>query len=149
MPTPKPKKPIPYVFVLEELAELEPYTKPMFGCTAVYVGEKIVVILRRREDFPDDNGIWLATAPEHHASLQAELPSMRSLRLFGPGPTGWQNIPEESSTFEEEAFRVCALVRKGDPRIGKVPARKRPKKKPKIVPKRKKARKRLRKPKRT
>src|SRR5258707_6386195 len=33
----KQRKPVPHAFVLEALAPLSPYTRPMFGCLAVYV----------------------------------------------------------------------------------------------------------------
>lgn len=122
----KLKKTIPFEFVLDALESAEPYTKPMFGCTAVYVGEKIVLILRDREDFPDDRGIWLATTSEHHASLAAEFPSMRSITIFGPGPTGWQVLPADAEDFEESALKACELVLHGDPRIGKVPKARKP-----------------------
>jgi hypothetical protein len=127
--TPQPRKEVPYAFVLEELAPLEPYTKPMFGALAIYAGEQILFILRKKDPPNPDNGIWMATFAEHHDSLRKELPSMRSIEVFGPGPTNWQNIPEEDLRFEEDAFRAVALALKGDPRIGKVPARKRPKQK--------------------
>lgn len=42
----KPRKAIPFAFVLEALADLKPRTNPMFGCLAVYVGPKIVMVLR-------------------------------------------------------------------------------------------------------
>jgi hypothetical protein len=119
-------KPIPFDFVLEELAPAKPYTKLMFGCTSIYVGEKIVLILRRKDDSDPDNGLWLATTPEHHESLRADFPSMRSIALFGPGPTGWQVLPLDAPDFEEAAFRACALILKGDPRIGKVPKGRKP-----------------------
>jgi hypothetical protein len=125
-----PKKSPAFAFVLDELDELEPYTKPMFGCTAVYVGERIVVILRERPGAPSDNGVWLATTPEHHESLRKELPSMRSIGVLGDGVTGWQNLPVDGEDFEDEVLRACALVRSGDPRIGKVPKRRTPKGKP-------------------
>jgi len=38
----------------------------MFGCLAVYVKEKIVLILRDRRDETADNGVWLATTEDHH-----------------------------------------------------------------------------------
>lgn len=118
----------PFAFVLEELEALDPYTKPMFGCTAVYVGEKIVLILRRRPTAKDDNGVWIATTREHHESLREELPSLQSIGvLAGGGVTGWQKLPESGADFEEEVLRACALVRAGDPRIGKIPKRKAPK----------------------
>lgn len=121
----KPRK-IPFAFVLDELLDLQPYTKPMFGCTAIYIGEKIVFILRDRESNPEDNGVWIAAISEHHDELKKILPSMRSLQLFGPGPTGWQVIPSDSPSFEEEALRACELAAKNDPRIGKIPKRKKP-----------------------
>lgn len=117
---PKVKRALPFDFVLETLSDLDPETKPMFGCTAIYVGDKIVLILREKGD--EDDGVWLATTHEHHASLKRELPSMRSISLFGPKVTGWQNLPAESATFEEDALRACEIVRAGDARIGKVPA---------------------------
>jgi hypothetical protein len=119
------KKP-PYDFVLAELAELAPWTRPMFGCTAVYVEEKIVFILRDKKA-DEDNGVWLATTREHHASLRRELPNMRSIRVFGPDETGWQVLPSDADDFEDAVLRACALVRAGDERIGKIPKSKRPK----------------------
>ncbi len=120
----KGAKKIPFDFVLDELAAMAPTTRPMFGCTAVYVGERIVMILRKKADDAHDSGVWLATTETHHASLRDELPSMRSIAVFGSKITGWQNLPEESDDFEESVLRACALVRAGDLRIGKVPAKK-------------------------
>src|ERR1019366_10222917 len=51
----RPKK-IPFDFVLAELEELGPVTRPMFGCHAVYVDDKIVFILRDKSDPRDDDG---------------------------------------------------------------------------------------------
>jgi hypothetical protein len=119
----KLRKAPPHEFVLEALAAADYHTKPMFGCLSVYLGERIVLILRDREEHRDDNGVWLATDHEHHESLRRELPSMREIRLFSEGghPTSWQNLPAESPDFEEEVLRACELVLHGDPRIGKVP----------------------------
>ena len=116
------KKEIPFDFVLEELAKLRPYTKPMFGCTSVYVGDKIVFILRKKTDFAVDNGVWLATTQEHHESLKKDFPIMRSIKVFSEGgPTGWQVLPDDHTDFEEAVNKACELVRLGDPRIGKIP----------------------------
>ena len=108
-------------FIFEELSDLGIESKPMFGARGVYYDGKIVFILRDRPSSPQDNGLWIATTGEHHDSLQNEFPEMRSIELFGPGPTGWQNIPLESETFEESALRICDLVRARDPRVGKIP----------------------------
>ena len=120
------KKPVPFDFVLEELADLDPWTRPMFGCTAVYLEEKIVLILRDKKDA--DDGVWVATTKDHHESLRRELPSLRSITVFGTGETGWQVLPIDAHDFEASALRVCALVRARDPRIGKVPKAKKKRK---------------------
>jgi hypothetical protein len=132
-------KEIPFEFVLDALARAHPYTNPMFGCTAVYVGEKIVLILRNRESSPRDNGVWLATTAEHHESLRKDFPMMRSIEVFGTdGPTGWQILPAEDSGFEDAALKACELILRQDPRIGKVPKPKsKSKKKLKLKTKRK------------
>ena len=121
----KRRKSPPYEFVLDALVRMAPTTKSMFGCLAVYVEEKIVLILRDRVDSPADNGVWLATTAEHHASLRREFPRMRSIRLFGTQATHWQVLPADAPDFEETASRACELIRARDPRIGKVPKRRR------------------------
>ena len=123
-------KTIPFEFVLEALARVHPRTRPMFGYLGVYVGEKIVIMLRKRADGREDNGVWIATVPGHCASLKKELPSLRSIRLFGSTLTVWQNIPNDAEDFEESAIKACELILRRDPRIGKVPKPKAKKKRP-------------------
>jgi hypothetical protein len=119
------RKVVPHEFVLDALAALSPDTRPMFGCLAVYVGEKIVLILREKPTYPNDNGVWLATTPEHHESLRREFPNMRSIGVLGKKVTGWQVLPSAAEDFESAAIRACELVLAGDPRIGKIPERRR------------------------
>jgi hypothetical protein len=113
----------PHEFVVDAIAPLAPTTRRMFGSLAVYVEDKIVFILRDRDAGPEDNGVWLATTLEHHASLQRLFPTLRSIRIFGKNVTGWQLIPADAPGFEEAALKACGLVRAADPRIGKVPKR--------------------------
>jgi hypothetical protein len=120
----KKSKSIPFEFVLEQLAPLDVQVKPMFGCHALYVREKIVLILRKKENAEKDNGVWVATTPDHHKSLRKEFPSMREIGVFGD-KSSWQNIPSDSDDFEESVMKACGLILRNDPRIGKVP---RPKK---------------------
>lgn len=100
----------------------------MFGCHAIYVANKIVLILRNKENDKQDNGVWLATTLEHHESLKKILPSMQSIHLFGDGVSGWQNIPSGADDFEESVMTVCDMILKNDHRIGKIPKVKRRKK---------------------
>jgi hypothetical protein len=117
----RPRKSVPHEFVLDAIASLSPRTRPMFGCVAVYVETKIVILLRDQPDANADNGIWLATTREHHESLRREFPNMRSIQALGKDVTGWQVLPAETANFEEAALRLCELVLARDPRIGKVP----------------------------
>jgi len=123
----KQRKRIPHEFVLGALASLSPRTRSMFGCLAVYVEEKIVLILRDKPGDTADNGVWLATTEEHHASLRREFPNMRSIQIFQKSVTGWQVLPADAPDFEEAALRACELVVARDARIGKVPGAKRKK----------------------
>lgn len=110
----------------------------MFGCLAVYVEDRIVLILRDKINQTADNGVWLATTEEHHQSLRLEFPSLRSIDILGMKTlgkngsdkkvTGWQVLPADAPDFEEAALRACELVLAGDPRIGKVPGERRARK---------------------
>jgi len=96
------KKKIPFDFILDLLSPLslrrgvaclpvrqagEVVVKPMFGCHAIYVGEKIMLIVRKKEDHKDANGVWIATSKEYHAGLKKELPSMKSVYILSDGKT--------------------------------------------------------------
>lgn len=81
----KRAKSVPFPFVLDALEPLGPTTRPMFGCLAVYVEDRIVLALRDKPEPAHDNGVWLATFAEHHASLRGELPSLRSSRCSERG----------------------------------------------------------------
>jgi hypothetical protein len=99
----------------------------MFGCFAIYIGKKMVLILRKRDEHQYDNGVWLAASPEHYVDLKELFPSMRPVRILGAKTTAWQNIPPSADDFEESVMHACELILKNDPRIGKIP---KPKKKP-------------------
>jgi len=118
---PKQRKPIPHAFVLDAISNLSPYIRQMFGCLAIYVKDKIVLILRDKPTNTADNGIWLATTQEHHQSLRREFPNMRSIQVLGKRVTGWQVLPNDAPDFESAALRACDLVLAGDARIGKIP----------------------------
>jgi hypothetical protein len=121
----KQRKAVPHEFVLDAIAPLSPRTRPMFGCLAVYVKEKIVLVLRDKLKNTADNGVWLATTEEHHESLRREFPKMRSIKVLGKAVTAWQVLPADAPDFEEAALRACELIAAGDPRIGKVPGTRR------------------------
>lgn len=120
-PSIKQRKHVPHEFVLDALARLKPLTRPMFGCLAIYVEDKIVLLLRDKPTSTADNGVWLATTPQHHESLRCEFPRMRSIQLLGKPVTGWQVLPADAEDFEPAAMHAAELILARDPRIGKVP----------------------------
>ena len=72
----------------------------MFGSLAVYVDDRIVFILRKKQQPATlrDDGLWIACLPEFNASLTRELPSLRPIEMFQKGGSkgfsGWLNLPE-------------------------------------------------------
>ncbi len=123
------KKNIPFDFVFEYLEPLPYVVKPFFGCYSIYMGDKIMLILRDKKDMPDINGVWIATSHESHESLKRDFPSMRSVSIFTDGTTesAWQMIPVEADDFESSVLELCKLIRRGDKRIGRVPKKKKKK----------------------
>jgi hypothetical protein len=92
------------------IAELSPESRPMFGCLAMYVDDKIVFILRDKRDNTAGNGVWLTTTPEHHESLRREFSNMRSIQALGKKITGWQVLPADAPDFEKAALRACEII---------------------------------------
>lgn len=124
----KKPNPVAFDFVLEHLHSLDPIVKPMFGCHAVYVENKIVLIVRKRETNKDANGVWIATSRNYHQSLKMDFPSLHSIPLLG-SESNWQMIHEDADDFEESVIRACDLILKRDERIGRVPKQKSKRKK--------------------
>lgn len=92
----------------------------MFGTTAIYVHDKIVLALRDRPKHAESNGIWIATSKEHHQRLKEELPSITSIPALGVD-SGWQLLSKEDEQFEELAIKISELIKSNDQRIGKIP----------------------------
>ena len=124
------RKSPPYPFVLEALAPLEPEVRPMFSGYAVYIGDKIVLMLRDSPKIPEDNGLWLVFAEQTEAalaltnkpkSLRKKLPSLRTIGILGGVIKHWLLIPSDSPSFESDALQACELILTHDPRIGRIP----------------------------
>jgi hypothetical protein len=52
---------MPFDFILDYLLPVEMTVKPFFGMFAIYYREKLLLILRERNNQPGMNGIWIAT----------------------------------------------------------------------------------------
>lgn len=114
------RKAVPHRFVLDAIEEMVPTTRAMFGALAVYIGEKIVFLLRDQTDEPGANGVWLAIPNEHQESLSADFPNARPVKIMGKVINGWRLLSVDAADFEESALHACELLIKKDFRIGKV-----------------------------
>jgi hypothetical protein len=119
-------KAIPFNFVLDYLYPLPIELKSMFGVTTIYLNDRILLGLREKDSSKESNGIWIATTKEYHESLKQELPSITSIPVLGDNGTGWQLLSSANDDFEEQAIKICELIKSNDSRIGKIP---KPKKK--------------------
>jgi hypothetical protein len=96
----------------------------MFSGFAVYVGDKIVLMLRDSEKYREDNGVWLVFSESANLAdpgIRRDFPSLRLIGLLGGKIAHWRLIPADSPTFESEALHACELLLKHDVRFGRVP----------------------------
>lgn len=113
-------KSIPYDFVFDYLP-LGIIVKPMFGMHYIYLGKKIMIILRKRDNEPELNGIWVATSKEHHQTLQTNIPELGAFFIDNDERHGnWLFIADDSENLEEATIKVCELIVHGDLRIGRL-----------------------------
>lgn len=121
---PKPKKRVPHEFVVEALAEAHPEVRRMFSGFAVYLGNRLALMLRDHARSPQDNGVWLVLAEGTNPAdrgLRREFPSLRKIELLGGAIGHWLLIPSDGPEFESEALHACELLLRRDPRLGRVP----------------------------
>lgn len=110
--------PAPYEFVFDYLPAGITARK-MFGMHYIYWQKRILMVLRRRPNLPEFNGIWVATNTVHHQSLQKDVPELGLFFLTGNERRGnWLLIQADVDGFEEATIKVCELITHGDPRIG-------------------------------
>jgi len=114
-------KPHRYEWLWEPL-EADPSfgLRAMFGCKAVYLDGKLMLVLAAKEE--PWRGMLVCTEHVHQASLVAEFGELSSHPILPK----WLYLPESAGTFERAAAHLVELSRRRDPRIGVVP---KPKKK--------------------
>lgn len=114
-----PKQPHPLLWLAAPLVDDPSYLdKPMFGGRAVHFGGRFVLFLAWKEE--PWRGVLVPTEREHQPALIAEFPTL------APHPVlpKWLYLPEATESFEGDAARLVALVRRLDPRIGVLPGTK-------------------------
>jgi hypothetical protein len=94
----------------------------MFGMHYIYLGKRIMLILRKSANQPELNGIWVATDKKHHESLKIDVPELGVFVLDGDERHGnWLLLRDNAEDFEGAAIKVCELIAHGDARMGRVP----------------------------
>ena len=96
----------------------------MFSGFAVYLGDKIVLMLRDSPKHPEDNGVWIVfseSADLADPGIGHDFPSLRLIGMLGGKIAHWRLIPADSPAFESEALHACELLIKHDERLGRVP----------------------------
>ncbi len=103
----------------------------MFSGYAVYIGDKIVCMLRESPKSPEDNGVWLVFSETFDASaglkaFRREFPSIRPIQLLGGQIKHWLLLPSDAPNFETESLHACDLLLSRDPRLGRIPESRKP-----------------------
>jgi hypothetical protein len=113
-------KPAPFDFVFDYLPA-SIIVKKMFGMHYIYLGKKIMVILRKRDNQPELNGIWVATSKDRHQNLKNNIPELGAFFIAADERQGdWLLLHEHAEDFEGAAIKVCEMISHGDPAIGKL-----------------------------
>ncbi len=110
---------MPFDFLLSDLPAGIIVT-PAIGMFYIYFNGKIVLIFRRTNKNQQHNGIWISTTREHHDSLKADVPAVAQFELEEGFDTAWLLLSDKHDDFESAAVRICQMVSRKDPRIGKV-----------------------------
>jgi hypothetical protein len=120
----KPKHKPPHPFVLEAIETLNPEVRRMFSGYAVYVGDRLVFMLRDHIKSVRDNGVWIVLSEGTDPAapgLRREFPSIRPIELLGNKMGHWLVIPTDGPDFEKEALHACDLLLRHDARLGRIP----------------------------
>lgn len=118
-----PRKQIPFPFIIDELESLRPTVKNIFGFAHVYLEDRLLFSLRDAATRTSSNGMWLYTTTEHADSLAAEFSDLPRRQIWRSGNKAWIVLTTRLGNFEENAFKACELILRGDQRIGRVSRR--------------------------
>jgi hypothetical protein len=114
----KKKKPKthPLLWVVESLMEEPSYLeKSMFGCLAIYLHGRLILVLASGEE-PWD-GLLIPTEHQFHDAIQKEFRDVVQHSVLKK----WLYLPEATEDFETVASDIVEAVRMNDQRFGVEP----------------------------
>jgi hypothetical protein len=88
----------------------------MFGCEAVYLFGKLVLVLAADKAEPW-NGLLVCTSREFHSALIGEYPGLQPHPVLGK----WLYLAQADDCFEETAQQLVQQIVNNDSRIGVEP----------------------------
>jgi len=105
-----------YGELVEDITADESFvTRRTFGCLSCYLHGRLKLALAEGRAHWD--GVLVATAKEHHASLRRTVAALRPHPVLGK----WLYLAASGDSFEDDARRLAALALADDPRIGVEP----------------------------
>src|ERR1019366_1678673 len=101
----------PFQWLLESV-EAEPsfFQKPMFGCQAVYIFGRLVLVLVLAAEEEPWNGLLVCTSREFHSALIGEYPALEPHPILGK----WLYLTQAHDNFEEIAQQLVQQIVKED-----------------------------------
>jgi len=122
------KKQHPLLWVVDPLMEEPSYLeKSMFGCLAIYLHGKLMLVLASGEE-PWD-GLLVPTEHQFHDAIQKEFRDVVQHSVLKK----WLYLPEATEDFETVASDIVEAVRMNDQRFGVEPKERVSRKKKQIV----------------
>jgi hypothetical protein len=110
--------------VMEDPSYIE---RRMFGCLAVYLYGRMVLLLTEGEE--PWNGLLIPTEHKYHNSVLNEFKDI----VQHPVLKKWLYLPENTEDFESVASDVVHAIEMNDPRFGVEPKERKPRKGKKIT----------------
>jgi len=119
----KKRKHHPLEWVLEPLMEEPSYIdRPMFGCLAVYLHGRLMLLLCSGKE--PWKGLLIPTDHQFHASILGDFSSV----VQHPVLKKWLYLAEASEDFETTASEIIEAIRLNDMRFGVEPKERKRKK---------------------
>ena len=105
--------------IMDEPSYLE---KSMFGCLAIYVHGRMVLLLSEGDE--PWNGLLIPTAHQFHDAIRAEFNDV----VQHPVLKKWLYLPENTEEFETVAEGIVHAIHMDDQRFGVEPKERKPRK---------------------